>query len=108
MSDMPDGIAIEPIWAIEAAYGPDAQAKRPAVRAEHLSRLIALRAQGVIVEAGAFTDWSGSLILLRAPSEEAALEVIRSDVYWRSGVWSDVKVRPFGRAVRSDELEPGR
>ncbi len=107
-SELPEGIAIEPIWAIEATYAPDAQEKRPAVRAEHLTRLIELRGRGVVIEAGGYGDWSGSLILLRAPSEEAALEIIRSDVYWRSGVWSDVKVRQLGRAVRSEELESPR
>ncbi len=107
-ADLPDGIAIEPVWAVEAAYAADAQEKRPAVRAEHLGRIAVLRAEGVIVEAGAYADWSGSLILLRAPSEEAALELIHSDVYWRSGVWSDARVRRLGRVVRSDEPESGR
>lgn len=104
-SELPEGIAIEPIWAVEATYGPDAQEKRPAVRAEHLTRLIDLRDRGVVVEAGGYGDWSGSLILLRAPSEDAALEIIRADVYWRSGVWSNLKVRQLGRAVRSEELQ---
>ena len=106
-SEMPDGIAIEPIWAVEATYAPDAPEKRAPVRAEHLSRMIALRDAGVVVEVGGYMDWSGSLILLRAPDEEAALEIVRADVYWRSGVWSDAKARRLGRAVRSEELAPG-
>jgi len=103
-AELPDGIAIEPIWAVEADYAPDAPEKRPAVRTEHLLRMIELRDRGVIVEVGGFTDWSGSLILVRASSEEAALEIVKADVYWRSGVWSGAKVRQMGRAIHADEL----
>ncbi len=103
-SEMPEGIAIEPIWAVEAAYTPDAPAKRPAVRAEHLRRMLELRDQGIVVEVGGYMDWSGSLILLRAASEEAALEIVHADVYWRSGVWSGATAKPLGRAVHTDEL----
>lgn len=106
-SELPPGIAIEPIWAVEASYALDAPEKRSAVRGEHLSRMIRLRDEGVVVEVGAFTDWSGSLILIRAESEDAALAVVHDDVYWRTGVWSAAKVRALGRAVRSEEL-PGR
>ncbi len=103
-SEIPEGLAIEQVWAVEAGYGPDAAEKRPAVRREHLSRIARLRAEGVIIEAGGYADWSGSLILLRAPSEAAALEIIHSDAYWRSGVWSTARARSIGRVVRTDEL----
>ena len=103
-SELPEGIAIEPIWAVDATYAPDAPEKRPAVRAEHLRRMIELRDQGIVVEVGGYLDWSGSLILLRAASEEAALAIVHEDVYWRSGVWSGATARPLGRAIRSGEL----
>jgi uncharacterized protein YciI len=105
--DIPEGLAIEPVWAVEATYGPDAPAKRPAVRVEHLSRIARLRDEGVIIEAGGYADWSGSLILVRAASEEAALEIIHSDVYWRSGVWSGARAKALGRVVRSEEVPKG-
>jgi uncharacterized protein YciI len=47
---------------------------------------------------------SGSLVLLRAASEEEALSLVRADIYFRSGVWTDVRVRAFGRVARLDEL----
>jgi len=107
-SEIPDGLAIEPIWVVEAAYAADAQEKRPAVRAEHLSRIGRLRDEDVIIEAGGYADWSGSLFLLRAPSEEAALAIIHADVYWRSGVWSDARARALGRVVRVEEMAKPR
>jgi uncharacterized protein YciI len=54
-----------------------------------------------MVEAGAFTDVSSSILIVRAESEEAALDVARSDVYMQNGVWVELRARPFGR-VRLD------
>jgi uncharacterized protein YciI len=44
------------------------------------------------------------LLLVRAASEEAALSLARSDVYFRSGVWTKLRARAFGRVVALDEL----
>jgi uncharacterized protein YciI len=104
---IPEGLAIEPIWAIEATYGPDAAERRPAVRHEHLARIGRLRAAGTVVEAGGYADMSGSLILVRAADEESALAIMRDDVYLRSGVWTRLRARSLGRVVRRDELEAG-
>lgn len=105
--EIPEGLAIEQVWAIEAAYAADAEQRRPAVRTEHLRRIGELRAVGTVVEAGAFQDMGGSLILVRARDEAAALALAESDVYARSGVWSGFTVRAFGRVVGSEELRGG-
>jgi len=104
--EIPEGLAIEQIWVAECEYAPDAAEKRPAVRAEHLARIGRLRAEGIIVEAGAFADMSGSLLLLRVPTEEAALEILKADVYWRAGLWTSFRIRSLGHVVRIDEV-PG-
>ncbi|MGA3030881.1 MAG: YciI family protein [Candidatus Limnocylindrales bacterium] len=104
--EIPEGLAIESIWVVEATLGPDAAERRPAVRAEHLTRLARLREAGTVIEAGAFADMSASLLLVRAASEDAASKLAREDVYFRSGVWSGFRVRPFGRMVKLDELKP--
>jgi uncharacterized protein YciI len=83
-ADLPEGLAIEGIWVVEASYGPDVAERRPPVRAEHLTRIAAL--------------------LVRAASEEAALALARSDVYFRSEVWAKLRARAFGRVVPLDEL----
>jgi uncharacterized protein YciI len=104
---IPEGLAIERIWAIEATYAPDAAERRQAVRQEHLERMGRLRASGAIVEVGGYADMSGSLILLRAPDEAAALAILADDVYTRSGVWTAFRARALGRVVRREELEAG-
>ena len=103
-SDLPDGITVEWVWAVEATYAADAAVTREPVRVEHISRAAELRAAGVILEVGAYADMSGSLLLLRAASEEEALAIVRDDVYFRTGVWVGFRARPFGRVARTDEL----
>ncbi len=95
VDQLPSGITFEPTFLIEAAYGPDAEERRRPVRAQHLARAAELQDQGVIIEAGSFPDMSGSLFILRAASEEAALAIMSQDVYMSAGVWVEVRVRPF-------------
>ncbi len=90
---------LEPVWLVAATYAPDAAERRPAFRAEHLGRLLDLKAAGTVVEAGAYADVSASLMLIRADSEEAALAVSRADVYFRAGIWTELQAREFGRVV---------
>lgn len=99
-----EGLAIERIWVVEATYGPDAAERRPAVRAEHLTRIDKLRREGIVIDAGGYPDMSMSLILLRTATEEQALDLMRADVYFRTGVWTAFRVRALGRVVRLDEL----
>jgi len=101
--EIPEGLAIEQIWVAESSYGPDVAERRAPVRSRHLARIGELKVTGVIIEAGAFADMSGSLILLRAPSEEAARAVLEADVYWQAGIWTDIRIRAFGHVVRQDE-----
>lgn len=104
-TEIPAGLAIEPIFVIEGVYGPDAAERRPPVRAQHLHRMAELRDRGIVLEAGGYSDLSGSIVLVRVPDEAAALEIARADVYLSAGVWVEVRVRPFGRLVRESELE---
>ena len=62
-----------------------------------MSSVPAMKATGTIVEIGAFTDVSGSVILVRAESEAAALDILRADVYMANGVWVELRARPFNR-----------
>lgn len=102
--EIPDGIVMETVFIIEATYGPDAAELRPPHRPTHLARIAALRASGAILEAGAFPDMSGSLLMVRAADADAALAIAAEDVYLREGVWVEARVRPFLRVARSDEV----
>jgi len=103
-TEIPDGVVLEPVFVIEATYAPDAAETRPPHRPTHLVRIAELRRTGVVLEAGAYPDMSGSLLLVRAADAEAALGIARDDVYMREGVWVEARVRPFVRVARADEV----
>jgi uncharacterized protein YciI len=97
---MPVSNAItEAVWLIEATYAPDAAETRVPFRGEHVARLLELKEAGVVVEVAAAADVSASVIMLRAESAEAALEICRQDVYTRNGIWVEFRVRPFNRVI---------
>jgi len=103
-NELPENVAIERVYLIEATYAPDAEELRRPVRAQHLARIATLRDEGIVLEAGGLLDMSASVLLVRADDEGAAREIARSDVYMKSGVWVELRVRPFGRACRPSEL----
>lgn len=88
---------IEIVWHVEATYAPDGAETRVPFRAEHIARLQRLKAEGTVIEAGAFTDVSSTVMLVRAATEDAVRDIARDDVYMRNGVWVEIRVRPFGR-----------
>jgi len=88
---------IENVWIVEGTYAPDALELRRPHRAEHLDRLARLRDAGIVIESGGYLDGSGSLTMVRADSEEAALDLMRDDVYIRQGIWVELRARAFGR-----------
>jgi uncharacterized protein YciI len=99
-ADIPEGVRLETIYAVEIAYTPEAAERRPAVRAEHLSRIAGLIREGRLLEAGGYLDFSAALLLVRASSEEEARALVLDDVYVRSGVWvAEPRVRAYGRVV---------
>jgi uncharacterized protein YciI len=103
---MPDETApahsLENVWIVQATYAPDAAETRVPLRTRHLARIATLKAAGTIVEAGAFLDLSGSLLIVRAEDEAAAIDIAREDIYMQNGVWVELRAKPFGR-VRLDE-----
>jgi uncharacterized protein YciI len=99
MTDTAPTATLEPVWFIQATYAPDAAETRVPVRGQHLARIAELKGTGVIVEAGAFTDMSGSVLLVRAASESEALDVARVDVYMQTGVWVELRAKPFMRVA---------
>jgi uncharacterized protein YciI len=103
MTDTAAAATIEPVWLVQATYAPDAAETRVPFRPRHLARVAELKAAGVIVEAGAFLDMSGSVLLIRAETEAEALEVCRADVYMQNGVWVELRAKPFGRVRTAAE-----
>ena len=96
MTDATQAPRIETVWFVEATYAPDAAETRVPFRARHMARMAELKAAGVVVEVGAFTDVSASVVIIRAASEDEAIELCRRDIYTQNGVWVEMRARPFG------------
>lgn len=103
--ELPPGVRVETIYVVEATYGPDAERLRSAVRPEHLARIGRLLAEGRVIEAGGHLDFSTALLLVRASSEAEALDLVGDDIYVRSGVWTTLRAKPFGRVVAEGQQE---
>ena len=91
--------SLENVWVLQVTYGPDAAETRVPFRTRHLARIATLKAAGTIIEAGAFLDMSGSLLMVRAEDEAAAIDIARQDVYMQNGVWVELRAKPFGRVA---------
>ncbi len=83
------------LFVIIGYDAPDAKDKRPLQRPAHLAHLEPLAQQGKILVAGPFTDGSGCLIVIDAPSRQAVWELLARDPYVTSGVFNRVEVKPF-------------
>jgi uncharacterized tellurite resistance protein B-like protein/uncharacterized protein YciI len=97
--ELPPGVTIEQVWLVEVPYTPEARERRPMFRGEHLSRILRLKVQGRIIEAGGTVDFAKAVILIRASSEQEALDLIEADVYTANGVWHNPTVVGYGRVA---------
>ena len=98
--ELPDGVTVETVYAVEISYSPEAKERRPAVRIEHLTRVARLLREGTLVEAGRLPRLQSALLIFRVGSEQDAIDIVRDDVYLRAGVWlDDPKVRAWSRVI---------
>ncbi|KAL2852804.1 hypothetical protein BJY01DRAFT_244384 [Aspergillus pseudoustus] len=92
---------------------PGAQAKRLEVRPKHLEGVKPLVDAGKVVVGGAMFNnahpaegetpsFKGSMLIYIADTEEQVWEIIKEDIYVKSGVWDldAAQVIPFKSAVR--------
>lgn len=93
------------LYLILAHDGTDDEApgRRAAVRAQHLEAAQAAAASGTLVMGGALLKGDGAMIgsamLVEADDEDAARAMVENDIYHKSGVWVDVQIWPFRRAI---------
>lgn len=96
-------------YAIEGRDGADGSGKRGAARDAHLARLHALRDEGRLLVAGPCpaidaddpgpAGFSGSIVIARFESLEAARAWADADPYVAGGVYESVEVRPFRKVL---------
>ena len=97
------------LYAILAEDVPGSLDKRLQARPAHVERLKALLAEGRLVLAGPHplidsedpgpAGFSGSLIVAEFASREAAIAWASEDPYVKAGVYGQVTVKPFKKAL---------
>ncbi len=100
--EIPEGVEIVQVWAIEADFAPDGEARRRPVRHAHLANLARLMREGVVIVAGAVGNVESAFILVRVADQAAARDLAEHDVYWSSGAWARIRVRPYGLVTLLD------
>jgi uncharacterized protein YciI len=100
--EIPEGVEIVQVWAIEADFAPDGEARRRPVRHAHLANLARLMREGVVIVAGAVGNVESAFILVRVADEAAARDLAEHDVYWSYGAWARIRVRPYGLVTLVD------
>ncbi len=98
-AELPDGAKIEQVWLVEVPYTPEAPELRPALRHQHLARMMRLKVQDRIIEVGGTADFAKSVILVRASSEDEIRALAAEDVYTTGGVWGPPVIVGYGRLV---------
>ena len=96
-------------FAIIGTDVADSLEKRKSVRPAHIARLQALLDTGRLFVAGAFptiesedpgpAGFSGSMILAEFPSMAEARAWADADPYVAAGVYADVQIKPFRKAL---------
>ena len=92
-----------PLFVMIGHDAPDAKEKRPEIRPAHLEHLGALARAGRVPLAGPFTDGSGSLIVLEAPSRAEAWALVAQDPFVAGGIYNRVELKPFTRVFPTDD-----
>ncbi len=79
-------------------YCEDVLNKRTPFREEHLARLQALKDAGTLVTLGPTSDLSRVFGIFAADSAEDAEALVKADIYWREGIWTNVEIYPWTQA----------
>ena len=80
------------------AYCEDALQKRTPYRNEHLDRLSLLKEEGTLITLGPTKCNRYVFGIFKANDIEYIKKIIKEDIYWKEGIWTDFKVYPWIQA----------
>ena len=95
--------SFRPAFLAEGTYTEDAVTKREPFREEHMERIKKLIDEGAVVLAAGFDDLSGSMLVIKVETDEAAKAIMESDIYWKKGIWTDYRIRKVNTVHFPDE-----
>jgi hypothetical protein len=79
-------------------YCDNALEKRTPYREEHLAGLQKLKNAGTLITLGPTEGSTHVFGIYEADRLEQVETLVKDDIYWRQGIWTDVKVYPWIQA----------
>lgn len=85
-------------FVLWGTYCDDALQRRGPFREEHLAGLRKQQQDGVLITLGPTEGSTHVFGIYEAGTQELVETLLHQDVYWRNGIWTDLKVYPWIQA----------
>jgi uncharacterized protein len=85
-------------FVLWGTYCDDALEKRSPFRDEHLAGLQVLKDAGTLITLGPTEGSTHVFGIYEADNKEQVEALVKADVYWRNGIWTEVQVYPWIQA----------
>jgi len=85
-------------FVLWGTYCPNAVEKRTPFRDDHLSGLQRQKDRGLLVTLGTHRRQQPCVWIYEADSQSQVEAALHADVYWREGIWTELKVYPWIQA----------
>ena len=85
-------------FVLWGTYCDNALEKRTPFREEHLSGLQQQKDAGVLITLGPTEGSTHVFGIYEAASQAEVEQLLHNDVYWRNGIWTELKVYPWIQA----------
>tara|TARA_B100000965_G_C19577580_1_gene752003 strand:+ start:559 stop:828 length:270 start_codon:yes stop_codon:yes gene_type:complete len=79
-------------FVLWGTYCDDALVKRTPFRQDHLQRLSSLKEKGILITLGPTKCNRYVFGIFKAEKIEYIRSLVKEDVYWKEGIWTDFKV----------------
>jgi len=85
-------------FVLWGAYCEDALLKRKPFREEHLQRLSLLKEKGILITLGPTKCNRYVFGIFKSGDIEYIKSLIKEDIYWREGIWTDFEIYSWTQA----------
>ena len=85
-------------FVLWGSYCEDAIIKRAPFREEHLHRLSLLKEEGILITLGPTKCNRYVFGIFKSEDIEHIRSLIKEDVYWREGIWTDFEIYSWNQA----------
>ena len=86
-------------FVLWGTYCADVLERRTPFREEHLEGLRRQKEEGVLITLGPTQDSRHVFGIYEAEEQARVEELVRSDVYWRQGIWTSFEIHAWIQAL---------